>query len=137
MTHTVSTDFTKGMAFIAHINQHDVVMDSTSDDGGMDSGPGPKRMMLASLTGCTGMDVVSILNKMEVAFSDFSIDITANVTEEHPKIYDHVKLIYKIKLNQADMAKMEKAVQLSQEKYCGVSAMFRAFAKLETEITYN
>ena len=110
-------------------------MDS-HDDPEKETGPSPKRLMLASLAGCTGIDIVSILNKMKVDFSDFSIDITATLTEEHPKIYNHVKIIYKIKLAEKDQPKMKKAIHLSQDKYCGVSAMFRAFAKLEIETVY-
>ena len=133
-THSVTTVFNRNMAFTANINGHKVVMDTTTDDAGDDSGPSPKRLMLASLAGCTGMDVVSILNKMKVAYSDFSMEVEATVSEEHPKIYNHVKITYKIRMAAADRTKMEKAVALSQEKYCGVSAMFRTFAKLETEI---
>jgi len=134
ITHSLTTIFNKNMAFTANINGHDVVVDTTADDGGEDTGPSPKRLMLASLAGCTGMDVVSILNKMKVAFSNFSIHIDADVTGEHPKIYNHVKITYTIKMALKDRPKMEKAVALSQEKYCGVSAMFRAFAKMENEI---
>ena len=133
-THSVSAAFNKPMAFTANISGHEVLMDTTADDGGEDSGPSPKRLMLASLAGCTGIDIVSILNKMKVAFSDFSIDIDADVREEYPKIYNRVKITYKIKMAVADKPKMEKAITLSQEKYCSVSAMFRSFAKLETEI---
>ncbi len=136
ITHSVTTAFNKNMAFTANINGHDVVMDTTAGDGGDDSGPSPKRLMLASLAGCTGMDVVSILNKMKVAYSNFSIDIDADVTEEHPKIYNRVKITYKIKMTAADKPKMDKAVSLSQEKYCGVTAMFRAFAEIKTEIIF-
>lgn len=133
-THSLTTVFNKNMAFTANINGHDVVMDTTADDGGDDTGPSPKRLMLTSLAGCTGMDVVSILNKMKVAFSNFSIHVDADVTDEHPKIYNHVKITYAIKMALKDRPKMEKAVALSQEKYCGVNAMFRAFAKMENEI---
>lgn len=135
-THEISTKFNKGMSFTASINGHDIIMDTTADDGGNDSGPSPKRLMLAALAGCTGIDVVSILNKMKVQFSNFSIDVSAALTEEYPKIYNSVKIIYKIQLVKADEAKMQKAVNLSQEKYCGVSAMFKAFAKVEFEIVY-
>jgi putative redox protein len=134
ITHSVTTLFNNNMAFTADINGHEVLMDTTADDGGDDSGPSPKRLMLASLAGCTGMDIVPILNKMKVSYSDFSIDVDADVTEEHPRIYNRVKITYKIKMAAADRPKMEKAVALSQEKYCGVSAMFRAFAELKTEI---
>ena len=135
-THHINSVFTHGMAFNASINGHTVVTDTTADGGGNDAGPSPKRLMLASLAGCTGIDVVSILNKMKTPFSDFSIDITASLTDEHPKIYKEVKITYKIKLADADRSKMEKAVKLSEEKYCGVSAMFRAFARVEHEIIY-
>ena len=124
------------MAFTADINGHKVLMDTTADDGGENSGPSPKRLMLASLAGCTGMDVVMILNKMKVVFTDFSIDVHASLSKELPMIYNYVKITYKIKLAEEDKTKMAKAVSLSQEKYCGVNAMFKAFAKMDTEIDF-
>ena len=136
MTHIVETAFSGGMAFVANVNEHPVLMDTSPEEGGMNSGPSPKRLMLASIAGCTGMDVVMILKKQRVNFSEFNIHVEANVTDKDPKFYDEVKLVYKIKVDQKDEAKVKKAVALSQEKYCGVSAMFRAFAKLETEIIF-
>ena len=135
-TNSVSTVFNEKMSFTATINGHEVRMDTKTDDGGEDSGPGPKQMMLASLAGCTGIDIVSILNKMKVTFSDFSIGVHAALSNEHPKIYDHVKITYKIKLAEDDKSKMIKAVGLSTEKYCGVYAMFKSFEKMDTEIDY-
>jgi putative redox protein len=135
-THSVTTLFNAPMAFTASINGHDVRMDATADDGGEDSGPSPKRLMLASLAGCTGIDIVSILNKMKVEFSDFSIGVHAALSTEYPQIYNHVKITYKIKLTEEDKSKMIKAVSLSTEKYCGVFAMFKTFAKMDTEIDY-
>ncbi len=135
MIHHVNTVFNKGMSFTSEINNHKITMDSV-DDSGEDTGPSPKRLMLASLAGCTGMDIVSILNKSRVKFKDFSIQVDATLNEEHPKIYNHVKIIYKIGLAEKDRPKMGKAVQLSQDKYCGVSAMFKTFATVKTEIIY-
>ena len=135
-THSVQTSFIEGMSFTADINGHKVIMDTTTDDGGHNSGASPKRLMLASLAGCTGMDIVSILGKMKVAFTEFTIDVHAAVTQDDPKIYNYVKITYKIKVAEEDKPKMAKAVNLSQEKYCGVSAMFRTFAKLDTEIDF-
>lgn len=134
ITHSVTSTFNEHMAFTANISGHEVLLDTTADDGGDDSGPSPKRLMLASLTACTGMDIVSILNKMKVAFSDLSIRVDAAVADDYPKIYTHVKLTYKIRMAKDDTHKMEKAVSLSQDKYCSVSAMFRTFAKMENEI---
>lgn len=84
-THLVTTVFNDHMAFTAEINGHKVLMDTTAEDGGEDSGPSPKRMMLASLAGCTGIDIVSILNKMKVEFSDLTIAVHAALSTEHPK----------------------------------------------------
>lgn len=133
-THFVSTKHLQGMAFTADINGHFVPMDSSDD--GLQTGASPKRLMLASLAGCTGIDVVSILEKMKVSFSEFSIDVDGTLSEEHPRIYERVKITYHIKMLEADRLKMEKAVALSQDKYCGVSAMFRAFSKIETVMNY-
>jgi putative redox protein len=135
-THSVTTVFNKKMSFTANISGHPVQMDTTPEHGGDDTGPSPKRLMLASLGGCTGIDVVSILSRMKITFSDFSIDIEAGVRKDYPMIYDKVKITYKIKMAEADRLKMKKAVNLSQEKYCSVSAMFKAFAKIETEIIF-
>lgn len=135
--HSINSRFAGGMAFSSDINGHTLVTDSTADDGGHDSGPSPKRMMLASLSGCTGIDIVSILNKMKVSFKDFSISVDARLTETYPKIYDQVTLTYSIALAEADRPKMEKAIHLSQEKYCGVFAMFSKFAEMRTEIVFT
>ena len=133
--HSVKTAFNHNLAFTAKIGDYDVPMD-TSDENTSNFGPSPKKLMLASLAGCTGIDVVSILNKMKVSFSDFSIEIEAGLTDEHPKIYKDVKMIYQIKVAETDQPKMEKAVLLSQDKYCGVSAMFKAFSNVSWEIIY-
>jgi putative redox protein len=136
ITHNVTTVFSGGMSFTSDVYGHKILMDTTADDGGADSGPSPKRMMLASLAGCTGMDVVMILDKMKVTFSDLSINVHASLTNNHPKYYDLVKITYKIKMAEEDKPKMGKAVALSHEKYCGVSAMFRQFAKVDSEIDF-
>src|SRR4051794_18147222 len=109
MSHHVSTVFNEGMSFTATINHHKIIMDSHADPE-KEAGPSPKRLMLAALAGCTGIDVVSILDKMKVHFSDFTIDVSATLTEEHPKTYNHVKIVYHIKLAEPDRPKMEKAV---------------------------
>lgn len=135
-THKISSVFTHGMAFKANINGHSLITDTTVDDGGNDEGPSPKRLMLVALAGCAGIDVVSILTKMKVIFSDLSIDVSATLSEETPQTYKKVTVTYKIKIPVEDQAKMEKAVKLSEDKYCGVNAMFRAFAEVTHEIMY-
>lgn len=134
--HTSETVFNDGMQFTSDIGGHKVIMDAGHDDGGQNSGASPKKLMLASLAGCTGIDIVSILNKMRVTFSEFTIKVEAELTEHHPRIYNQVKLIYTIKVDEHDKAKMEKAVLLSQEKFCGVSAMFKHFAEVRWSVHY-
>ncbi len=132
----ISSVYKGGMAFSTQINGHAVTIDLDKAGGGNDLGTSPKILMLVSLAGCTGVDVVGILNKMKVNFSDLTINVEAHLTEEHPKIYDKVTVIYTIKVDKANEEKVKKAVDLTQEKYRGVSEMFRSFAKLSSKIIY-
>ena len=136
-TNSIESVHKGGMNFTTLINGHSIVVDLAKTAGGNDEGTSPKILMLVSLAGCTGVDVVSILNKGRVKFSDFTIHIDAHLTEEHPKIYDDVTITYNIKVNKSDEIKVEKAVILSQDKYCGVSEMFRSFAKLSHKIVFR
>ena len=136
ITHSVQTEFKSGMQFISPVGNHSIKMGAGEADGGNDSGASPKKLMLSSLAGCTGIDIVSILNKMKVPFTDFSIQTEGDLTDEHPKIYDTVRIVYSIRIAEEHRDKMEKAVNLSKDKYCGVSAMFSAFAKLDWEIKF-
>ncbi|MBN1987955.1 MAG: OsmC family protein [Bacteroidales bacterium] len=131
---TLQTDWKEGMRFETEINGHKLIIDAGEDNGGTNQGPRPKQLMLAALAGCTGMDVVGILKKMRVDFTDFSIEIEANQTEEHPKHYDAMKVIYKFKGNNLDMEKLQKAVSLSEERYCGVSAVYKKAMPVTFEV---
>ncbi len=133
---SINSIYQGGMAFSTLINGHNITIDLNKASGGNDLGTSPKILMLVSLAGCTGVDVVGILNKMRVNFSDLSINVEAHLTEDHPKIYDDVTVIYTIKVDKENEDKVKKAVDLSQETYCGVSEMFRAFAKLSSKIIY-
>lgn len=135
-TNTIISVHEGGMSFNANVKGHDVIIDLDKASGGNDLGTSPKILMLVSLAGCTGVDVVGILNKMRVSFSDLSIKVNAHLTETDPKIYDDVTVAYTIKVKKKDEGKVEKAVTLSQDKYCGVSEMFRAFAKLSHTIEF-
>jgi len=135
-SHHIRSIHKGGMEFTTDLHNHTITIDLFEKDGGHNKGPEPKALMLISLAGCTGVDVVLILNKMKVQFSDLSVDVEGQLTDTTPRTYHTVKLTYKIKVKKEDEDKVKKAVDLSQDKYCGVSAMFRSFAKLETEIIY-
>lgn len=90
----------------------------------------PKALMLSSLAGCSGLDIASLVEKMRVVIDDFKIDITAELTDEHPKYYDNVLVEYHFYGNSLDEKKLTKIVNLSVDKYCGVMAMFKQFASV-------
>ncbi len=122
------------MAFEATLNGHHIIMDADVSGGGNNQGPRPKILLLAGLGGCTGMDVVSILAKMKVVPEKFWMEISAEMTDEHPKVYNQIKLVYYFKGANLELDKLEKAVNLSKEKYCGVSAMLSKSAEMQIEI---
>ncbi|MFT5386092.1 MAG: putative redox protein [Saprospiraceae bacterium] len=133
--HSVKTNWKNKMAFDSQIDKHTVRID-TGGELGDDSGPSPKKLLLASLAGCTGMDVVSLLKKMRVTITGFEIDIEADLTEEHPKVYSEIRLVYRFFGTDLNKEKVEKSVRLSQEKYCGVSAMLRKNSPINYRIEY-
>jgi putative redox protein len=135
-TNTINATFNGGRNFTVDVNGHKIEIDTDEAGGGNNLGTRPKALMLVSLAGCTGFDVVSILNKMRVNFSDLSISVDGHLTESEPAIYDKVVINYTIKVSKEDEAKVEKAVKLSKEKYCGVSKMFDAFAEVSSKINY-
>lgn len=94
-------------------------------DGNKENGFGPKALLLAGLAGCSGVDVVDILEKMRVDFSSLVIETEAEQTEEHPKVFKDILITYKIKTVRDNEEKVKKAIELSLERYCGVSAMLR------------
>ncbi|MTK53033.1 OsmC family protein [Paludibacter sp.] len=134
MTHTVNTSWKGDMQFTALVSGHSVTMDASPEFGGQDAGSRPKELLLAAIAGCTGMDVVELLRKMRVDFQEFNLEVKAEVSESHPKVYTKLHIIYKLKGSNIDPAKVQKAVDMSQEKYCGVSAMFRKAMEITYEI---
>ena len=134
MKHTVKTSWLGNMKFDAVVSGHHLTMDASPEVGGTNEGPRPKELMLASLAGCTGMDVVSILKKMRVELEQFDIEVDAQLTEEHPKHYTAMHITYSFRGQDLDMEKLKKAIELSQERYCGVSAAYRKGMEITYEI---
>ena len=114
-----------------------LMIDADEEVGGEGKGYRPKSLMLSSLSGCTGLDVQSLLKKMRAEVAAFDIEVEANLTDEHPKYYDKVHVTYNFYDKEFKKDKIEKAVNLSVERYCGVMEMFRQFCELTTEIKYH
>jgi putative redox protein len=134
MTHSVETSWKGKMKFDALVSGHHVIMDALPEVGGDNEGARPKPLLLAALAGCSGMDVVSILSKMKVEPEEFDIRVDADVTEEHPKIYTKMHVIYEFKGKNLPLDKLQRAVELSQDKYCGVSATLKKAMPITYEI---
>jgi putative redox protein len=131
----VTTKWTQKSQFITdNPSGHQFTMFDKSQDNGDVIGFAPKALMLSSLAGCSGLDVVSLLEKMRADVAQFHIEVTAELTDEHPKFYDKVKVDYHFSDTELQPDKIQKAVNLSVTKYCGVMEMFRKFAEVETEI---
>lgn len=132
--HSIKTEWKEGLAFEANINGHILKMDAPVEAGGTDTGPGPKKLQLAALSGCTGMDVVSILKKMRVDIEGLSIEVQGELTEDHPKHYNRMHVIYTIKGKNLPLDKLQKAVTMSEETYCGVRALYSKAIEVTSEI---
>ena len=134
----VTTEWQKNLLFKSdNPNGAQVLMDTSFANGGNEVGASPKALMLSSLAGCSGLDVVMIAEKMRTSFDDLKIIVEANLTEEHPKYYDKVHVKYLFEGTVLDEEKLTKVVNLSIEKYCGVMEMFRQFSIVTTEIVFN
>ena len=128
----------KDMAFVGKGNSgHWIAMDGAEKVGGSDSASRPLELMLIGLGGCTSMDVVSILRKKRVPFTDFWVDFDATQAEDHPKVFTNIIMTYHVKGDGVKKADVERAVDLSKEKYCSVQAMLRKATSITTEIVIH
>ncbi|MFO7650383.1 MAG: OsmC family protein [bacterium] len=126
MKHEARVRWSGGMQFIGKAgSNHLVPMDAAPDSGGEGSATRPLELLLVGLGGCTGMDVVSLLRKMRVEFAGIELNITAEKSEGHPSVYTRIDVEYVVTGRDVDEEKLKRAIELSQEKYCSVSAMLR------------
>ena len=135
MKNSINVSWNNNMKFVTELNGHKIVLDADEENGGNNEGPRPKAFMMVALAGCTGMDVISILKKMRVEVTYFNIRVEGELLEEHPKKFEAMKVIYEVKGNNLERDKIEKAVNLSIERYCGVNANYRDAMKMSYEIT--
>jgi putative redox protein len=133
----VTTRWVKDLSFEGMADGHQVAIDTTTEGGGNNTGMSPKRLLLCSVCVCSGMDVVSILNKMKVKFSKLEITADAEQTTEDPKVFKFINLTYITDAAEEDDAKFRRAVELSQEKYCGVSIMLKKHCPVNYTIQYS
>ncbi len=131
---TIDLAWDEKMRFSTNVNGHSMTLDADESVGGEDKGPRPKPLMLVALGGCTGMDVISILSKMRVDVDDFHVKVEGELTGKHPRYYHRIHIVYEFTGDNLPMEKLEKAVSLSEERYCGVSAVYKHAMELTSEI---
>jgi len=115
-------------------SEHWLVMDAAREAGGAGASIRPKEMLLLSLAGCTSMDVVSILQKKRTPLRDYEMHVRADLEDDvHPHVYSKIHLEYVFFGEGVRESDVEQAIELSQKKYCGVTAMLRP----AVEITHS
>jgi putative redox protein len=120
-----TTRWVKDMEFVSEFDGHEINLNGASGADGKRLGFGPKALLLSGLAGCSGIDVVEILQKMKVPFTKLKIFTQAQLVETHPKVFKDITIIYSIDADPEHEDKVKRAVNLSLEKYCGVAGMLK------------
>lgn len=121
----------KGITFLGKTDSnHWITMDGPEDFGGSNAGIRPKELLMIALGGCTGSDVASILQKKKIKLDNFEMNISAEVAEEHPQVFTKMHIEYVFYGKDVQEKDVERAIELSQTKYCSVTAMFQKAMEL-------
>jgi len=121
-----------GMAFEGTTTTgHKLIVDASREGGGQDSGPKPIELVLSALAGCTAMDVLSILQKKREPMKGLEVYVEGERASEHPMVYKHATIVYRV-YGEVSKASVERAIELSNTKYCGVHAMLGKTAHIDT-----
>lgn len=137
MNHEIETQWMGKMQFNALVDGHTIIMDAPERIGGEDQGPIPKPFVLSALSGCTGMDIVAILRKVQKEVQDFSMKVTGEISKKPPIEYTAIHVQYDFKGIAENKQAALDAVTDSQEKYCGISHMLKKILPVTWEINYN
>ena len=135
--HHVETQWMGKMQFNTLVNGHTIVMDAPERVGGEDRGPIPKPFVLTALSGCTGMDIISILRKAGKEINDLNIHVSGEISKQPPIEYTSIHIVYDFKGEEAVREAAFNAVKDSQEKFCGVSHMLKRIMPVTWEVIYN
>lgn len=123
------------MTFLGVSGQnHVTVMDTSPDHGGDGTAPSPMELVLMGLAGCSGVDIISILNKKRIAFDTLDMEISAERAADHPKVFTEVTVDYIFSGKDLSPKPLEDAVRLSVEKYCSVAGMVSKTANLNWNV---
>jgi putative redox protein len=119
------------MTFSGNAGDFSVKMDAGPAAGGDDSGFRPMQLLLVSLGGCTGMDVLSILRKKRQDVTGFEVHLDARQADDHPRVFTHINIKYTIRGRGIRSGAVERAIELSETKYCPAQAMLAKSVSIE------
>ena len=131
---TTHTTWNGGLAIESTFDGHSISLNGATGEDGLRLGFGPKALLLSGLAGCSGIDVVDILTKMKVEFAGLEIIANAEQTEEHPRVFKEIGITYRIQTSKENEGKVQRAVDLSLQKYCGVAAMLSKHTDIISKI---
>ena len=122
-----TTVWKTGHAFDSYQHESKIEVDAKA-------GFSPKALLLTGLAACSGVDVVDILEKMRVPFENLKIEAETEQTDDQPRVFKTIHLTYHVKADPDQLSKIQKAIDLSLEKYCGVAAMLKKNSKIKYSI---
>ncbi len=128
----VAVALADGMHFVGKREGFRLDLDAEKHTGGVGAGPQPHRLLLLALAGCTAMDVLSILRKKRQQVSGLTVVVQGSRAEQHPKVYTHIDVLYRVRGNALDPQAVERAIELSNTRYCPVIGMLGNVAEVTT-----
>jgi putative redox protein len=135
MSTTAKITWVDGMLMVAEGGSgHTITMDGAPDIGGRNLASRPMEVLLMGMGGCTAIDVVSMLKKQRQDIEGVEVSLVAERAEDHPRVYTSVKLVYTVRGRKLNKALVERAVSLSDEKYCSATAMVKKSAAVTHEV---
>ncbi|MFI5000744.1 MAG: OsmC family protein [Reyranellales bacterium] len=135
MSTTAKISWVDGALFVAEGGSgHTFTMDGSTEVGGRNLASRPMEVVLMGMGGCTAIDVVSMLKKQRQDIEGIEVALLAERATEHPMVFTSVKLVYTVRGRKLNKALVERAVSLSDEKYCSATAMIRKSAEITHEV---
>jgi putative redox protein len=130
MVESASVALAEGMHFVGDIDGYRIDLDAEESVGGRGAGTQPLRLLLLGMAGCTAMDVVSILRKKRQQVSGLEVEVQGGRVDEHPRVYDRIEIIYRVRDRGMESKAVERAIELSETRYCPAIAMLEKAAEI-------
>jgi putative redox protein len=129
---SASVNLESGMHFVGDIGGFRVDTEADESFGGAGGGPQPLRFLLFGIAGCTAMDVISILRKKRQRVSGLEVEVLGSRVDEHPKVYEAIEVIYRVRGKGVDPKAVERAIELSGTRYCPAIAKVGKAARIDS-----